>query len=229
MNCYGIMTALPQLRTVTIKDGTLVLVRPHNPSQFPALVYAIRNSGAGLKPSDDGKQILVALPPPVSDSLRTTEPRLHLPATSRRCGKCERAQTPLRSKLRSSSQPRASRRVIGAGDRADPCRPARPRSGRRVPFSRLATTDRSCMGHAGSPAPSLLVLHPGAPQRHRSCMLGLVWQCGDPADELAGFNYLGQRHHDAEPHYPSRDSSGSRGRLRIAPCMGACRPRPAPR
>src|SRR4051794_17286699 len=64
VNCYGIMTPLPQLSTVTIKDGTLVLVRPHNPSQFPALVYAIRNSGAGLKPSDDGKQILVPVHTP---------------------------------------------------------------------------------------------------------------------------------------------------------------------
>jgi ribosome recycling factor len=62
VNCYGIMTPLPQLSTVTIKDDTLVLVRPHDRSQFPALVYAIRNSGAGLKPSDDGKQILVPVP-----------------------------------------------------------------------------------------------------------------------------------------------------------------------
>ena len=62
VNCYGIMRPLPQLSTVTIKDGTLVLVRPHDPSQFPALVYAIRNSGAGFKPSDDGKQILVPVP-----------------------------------------------------------------------------------------------------------------------------------------------------------------------
>jgi ribosome recycling factor len=64
VNCYGIMTPLPQLSTVTIKDDTLVLVRPHDPSQFPALVYAIRNSGAGLEPSDDGKQILVPVPTP---------------------------------------------------------------------------------------------------------------------------------------------------------------------
>jgi ribosome recycling factor len=53
------MAPLPQLSTVTIKDETLVLVRPHDPSQFPALVYAIRNSNAGLHPSDDGKQFRV--------------------------------------------------------------------------------------------------------------------------------------------------------------------------
>src|SRR5947209_11329221 len=62
VNCYGIMTPLPQLSTVTIKDDTLVLVRPRDPRQFPALVYAIRNSSACLKPSDDGKQILVPVP-----------------------------------------------------------------------------------------------------------------------------------------------------------------------
>jgi ribosome recycling factor len=62
VNCYGTMTPLPQLSTVTIKDDTLVLVRPHDPSQFPALVYAIRNSNAGLNPSDDGKQLLVPVP-----------------------------------------------------------------------------------------------------------------------------------------------------------------------
>src|SRR5437588_13004100 len=62
VNCCGIMRPLPQLSTVTIKDDTLVLVRPRDPSQFPALVYAIRNSGAGLKPSDDGKQLLVPVP-----------------------------------------------------------------------------------------------------------------------------------------------------------------------
>jgi ribosome recycling factor len=62
VDCYGTMTPLPQLSTVTIKDDTLVLVRPHDPSQFPALVYAIRNSNAGLNPSDDGKQLLVPVP-----------------------------------------------------------------------------------------------------------------------------------------------------------------------
>ena len=62
VDCYGTMTPLPQLSTVTIKDDTLVLVRPHDRSQFPALVYAIRNSNAGLKPSDDGRQILVPVP-----------------------------------------------------------------------------------------------------------------------------------------------------------------------
>lgn len=62
VDCYGTMTRLPQLSTVTIKDDTLVLVRPHDRSQFPALVYAIRNSNTGLKPSSDGKQILVPVP-----------------------------------------------------------------------------------------------------------------------------------------------------------------------
>lgn len=62
VDCYGIMTPLPQISTVTIKDDTLVLVQPHDRSQFPALVYAIRNSNAGLKPSDDGRQILVPVP-----------------------------------------------------------------------------------------------------------------------------------------------------------------------
>jgi ribosome recycling factor len=62
VDCYGTMTPLPQLSTVTIKDDTLVLVRPRDPSQFPALVYAIRNCNAGFKPSDDGKQILVPVP-----------------------------------------------------------------------------------------------------------------------------------------------------------------------
>ncbi|MGH3718448.1 MAG: ribosome-recycling factor [Pseudonocardiaceae bacterium] len=64
VDCYGTMTPLPQLSTVTIKDDTLVLVRPHDPSQFPALVYAIRNSNADLNPSDDGKQLLVPVPTP---------------------------------------------------------------------------------------------------------------------------------------------------------------------
>lgn len=62
VDCYGIMTPLPQVSTLTIKDDTLVLVRPHDRSQFPALVYAIRNSNVGLKPSDDGRQILVPVP-----------------------------------------------------------------------------------------------------------------------------------------------------------------------
>ncbi|HET9256886.1 MAG TPA: ribosome-recycling factor [Pseudonocardiaceae bacterium] len=62
VDCYGVMTPLPQISTVTIEDDTLVLVRPRDRSQFPALVYAIRNSNAGLKPSDDGRQILVPVP-----------------------------------------------------------------------------------------------------------------------------------------------------------------------
>jgi hypothetical protein len=76
VNCYGIMRSLPQLSTVTIKDDTVVLVRPHDPSQFPALVYAIRNSGAGLKPSDDGKQILIPVPTSSRALLPLYGPRL---------------------------------------------------------------------------------------------------------------------------------------------------------
>lgn len=64
VDCYGVMTPLPQVSTVTVKDDTLVLVRPHDRNQFPALVYAIRNSNAGLTPSDDGRQILVPVPTP---------------------------------------------------------------------------------------------------------------------------------------------------------------------
>ena len=46
---------------------------------------------------------------------------------------------------------------------------------------RHAAAARSCMSHVGSPAPSLVVLHPGAPQRHSQilywllrCLLGLT-------------------------------------------------------
>jgi len=38
---------------------------------------------------------------------------------------------------------------------------------------------RSCMSHVGSPAPSLLVLHPGAPQRHSQILYRLMrWLLG---------------------------------------------------
>jgi ribosome recycling factor len=62
VDCYGTTTPLPQLCTATVKDDTLVLVRPRDPGQFLALVYAIRNCNAGFKLSDDGKQILVPVP-----------------------------------------------------------------------------------------------------------------------------------------------------------------------
>lgn len=49
---------------MTIKDDTLVLVRPHDRSQFPALVYAIRNSN-GTGPTSiavlpNGRQVHVS-------------------------------------------------------------------------------------------------------------------------------------------------------------------------
>jgi hypothetical protein len=44
---------------------------------------------------------------------------------------------------------------------------------------RHATAAKSCMSHVGSPAPSLVVLHPGAPQRHSQILYQLLrWMLG---------------------------------------------------
>src|SRR3954454_24405592 len=60
------------------------------------------------------------------------------------------------------SRPRADMLLIRPTGGPGRCR--RPR--RTSPHTGHAEAARSWMSHVGSPAPSLLVLHPGAPQRH---------------------------------------------------------------
>jgi hypothetical protein len=121
VDCYGTMTPLPQLSTVTIKDDTLVLVRPHDPSQFPALVYAIRTAMQVSNRQTTASRSSFRSPPPVSDPherpshASTCQP--HLGGAASASGHRRR----LRSELRSSSQPR--RCCSSRTRRRGPCGP----------------------------------------------------------------------------------------------------------
>jgi ribosome recycling factor len=60
---YGTPTPLNQLAQISAPEARMLLVQVYDRSQLAAVERAIRDSGAGLNPSNDGQVIRVPIPP----------------------------------------------------------------------------------------------------------------------------------------------------------------------
>jgi ribosome recycling factor len=60
---YGTPTPLNQLAQISAPEARLLVVQVYDRSQLGAIERAIRDSGAGLNPSNDGQVIRVPIPP----------------------------------------------------------------------------------------------------------------------------------------------------------------------
>lgn len=60
---YGTNTPLKALATLTVPEATQILIQPFDASAVKDIVTAIRESGLGFNPSDDGRVIRVTIPP----------------------------------------------------------------------------------------------------------------------------------------------------------------------
>ncbi|HEU0190066.1 MAG TPA: ribosome recycling factor [Mycobacterium sp.] len=59
---YGATTPITQLCSINVPEARLVVIKPYEASQLPAIEAAIRNSDLGVNPSNDGTLIRVAVP-----------------------------------------------------------------------------------------------------------------------------------------------------------------------
>ena len=62
VDAYGSKMPLNQLAGLSIPEPTLIVAQPFDPSQLGAIEKAIRASGLGLNPANDGKIVRIPLP-----------------------------------------------------------------------------------------------------------------------------------------------------------------------
>ena len=60
---YDSPTDLRQLAVISVPEPTQLLIKPFDATTMPLIVKAIQNSGLGLNPSAEGKQVRLMLPP----------------------------------------------------------------------------------------------------------------------------------------------------------------------
>jgi len=74
---YDTPTPLAQVSTLTIPDPTLIVAQPFDPSQLGAIEKAIRASGLGLNPANDGKVVRIPLPALTEERRRELSKHVH--------------------------------------------------------------------------------------------------------------------------------------------------------
>jgi ribosome recycling factor len=62
VDAYGSKMPLNQLAGLSIPEPTLIVAQPFDPSQLGAIEKAIRASGLGLNPANDGRVVRIPLP-----------------------------------------------------------------------------------------------------------------------------------------------------------------------
>src|ERR1700716_2944953 len=62
VDAYGSKMPLNQLAGLSVPEPTLIVAQPFDPSQLGAIEKAIRASGLGLNPANDGKVIRIPIP-----------------------------------------------------------------------------------------------------------------------------------------------------------------------
>ena len=60
---YGTPTPLKQLATLSIQDGTTILIKPFDPASIKEIEKAIQASDLSINPMSDGKVIRLSIPP----------------------------------------------------------------------------------------------------------------------------------------------------------------------
>ena len=93
---YDSPTDLRQLAMVSVPEPTQILIKPYDPSSIQLIVKAIQNSGLGLNPISEGKQIRLNLPTLTGDR------RNQLTASIKQMG--EQAKVTIRNARRDSNK-----------------------------------------------------------------------------------------------------------------------------
>ncbi len=63
VDCYGTKMSIPQIATVNVIEGKMLVIQPWDPNLLKEIEKAIQKSDLGLTPTSDGKSIKLVLPP----------------------------------------------------------------------------------------------------------------------------------------------------------------------
>lgn len=69
VNYYGCETPLNQIATITVSEGTTLVVKPFDKNSLKDVEKAIATSGLGLNPLNDGQVVRIIFPP-LTEQLR---------------------------------------------------------------------------------------------------------------------------------------------------------------
>ena len=77
MDAYGSKMPLNQLAGLSVPEPTLIVAQPFDPSQLGAIEKAIRASGPGLNPANDGKVVRIPIPPLTEERRKELSRHVH--------------------------------------------------------------------------------------------------------------------------------------------------------
>ena len=77
VDAYGSKMPLNQLAGLSVPEPTLIVAQPFDPSQLGAIEKAIRASGLGLNPANDGKVVRIPFPPLTDDRRKELSRHVH--------------------------------------------------------------------------------------------------------------------------------------------------------
>ena len=64
---YGTPTPLKQMANISVPEGSLIVIQPWDKNQLGEVEKAVRDSGKGLEPTNDGNVVRVSIPPLTAD------------------------------------------------------------------------------------------------------------------------------------------------------------------
>lgn len=77
IECYGTTMALNAVATLHVPEPALITVQPFDVSQIAVIEKAIRGSGLGLNPGNDGKLIRIPIPALTEERRKDMVKRIH--------------------------------------------------------------------------------------------------------------------------------------------------------
>src|SRR5437660_12558104 len=77
VEAYGSKMPLNQMAGLSVPEPTLILAQPFDPSQLGAIEKAIRASGLGLNPANDGKVVRIPIPSLTEERRKEPSPHVH--------------------------------------------------------------------------------------------------------------------------------------------------------
>ncbi|MFN3921087.1 MAG: ribosome-recycling factor, partial [Caldimicrobium sp.] len=63
IDCYGQKMSIPQIASINIIEGKILVIQPWDPNLIKEIEKAIQKSDLGVNPTSDGKTIKLVFPP----------------------------------------------------------------------------------------------------------------------------------------------------------------------
>lgn len=63
VDCYGQKMSIPQIATINVVEGKMLVIQPWDPNLTKEIEKAIQKSDLGINPTSDGKTIKLVFPP----------------------------------------------------------------------------------------------------------------------------------------------------------------------